>query len=246
MGLTESVLGRKAGKYRRECTRMEEIMKKRRFAGLLVLGAAGLLTVSCGGLGGSGKWAASENSIYVTKELEVESAMVFTSAEANELYNQEELAEEARGWILDYNAASGAAAVAENHDGMNKLPVALKSCRLEGQTGALVFDYKTPEDFVKFAQAVGDDTHTVTSLSVGSAADILASGGYSGTFTAADGTAAGSEEVTKQSKFKAVAVEGAGVVCLEGKVKYVSDGDTVIRDEHTAVTGEGINYIIFQ
>jgi hypothetical protein len=61
-----------------------------------------------------------------------------------------------------------------------------------------------------------------------------------------DGAVADLSEVTKQSKYKAVAVEGAGVVCLEGKVKYISAGDTVIRDEHTAVTGEGINYIIFQ
>ncbi len=221
-------------------------MKKRRFIGLLALGAAGFLMVSCGSLGGNGKWAASENSIYVTKELEIQSAMVFTSAEANELYNQEELAEEARAWIQDYNVSEGAAAAAENHDGMNKLPVALKSFRLEGQTGALVFDYNTPEDFVKFAQAVGDDTHTVTSLSVGAAADVLTSGDYSGTFTSMDGAVADLSEVTKQSKYKAVAVEGAGVVCLEGKVKYISAGDTVIRDEHTAVTGEGINYIIFQ
>ena len=51
-------------------------MKKRRFIGLLALGAAGFLMVSCGSLGGNGKWAASENSIYVTKELEIQSAMV--------------------------------------------------------------------------------------------------------------------------------------------------------------------------
>ena len=47
-------------------------MKKRKFAGLLVLGAVGFLMVSCGGTGGAGKWAASENSIYVTKELEIQ------------------------------------------------------------------------------------------------------------------------------------------------------------------------------
>ncbi|MCI8659258.1 MAG: hypothetical protein HFG54_03265 [Lachnospiraceae bacterium] len=221
-------------------------MKKCKFPVFLALGVAGFLMVSCGSLGGSGKWAASENSIYVTKKLEVQSAMVFTSAEANELYNQEELAEEARGWIKDYNVARGAAAAAENQDGTNKLPVALKSCRLEGQTGALVFDYGSPEDFVTFAQTVGDDTHTVTSLTVGAASEVLTSGNYSGTFTAVDGAEVEIGEVTKQPKYKAVAVEGAGVVFVEGKVKYVSAGDTVIRDAHTAVTGEGMNYIIFQ
>lgn len=221
-------------------------MKKRKLTVFLALGAAGFLMVSCGRLGGAGKWAANENSIYVTKKLEVESAMVFTSSEANELYNQEELAEEAREWIVDYNVSAGGAAAAENHDGMNKLPVALKSCTLEGQTGALVFDYNTPEDFVKFAQTIGDDTHTVTSLAVGMAADMLTSKDYAGTFTAADGRTVNVGEVTNHSKYKAVAVEGAGVVCLEGKVVYVSSEGASIRDDHTAVTGEGMNYIIFQ
>ena len=118
-------------------------MKKRKFAGLLVLGAVGFLMVSCGGTGGAGKWAASENSIYVTKDMEVQSAMVFTSAEANELYSQEEMAAEAKEWVRDYNAANGAEAASENQDKKIKLPVALKSCTLEGQTGRLVFDYGT-------------------------------------------------------------------------------------------------------
>jgi hypothetical protein len=225
---------------------LEDIMKKQRFAGLFVLGAVGFLMVSCGGTGGSGKWAASENSIYVTKDLQVQSAMVFTSAEANELYSQEELAAEAKEWVRDYNAANGAEAASENQDKKTKLPVALRSCTLEGQTGSLVFDYETPDHFVKFAQATGDDTHSVTGLSVGKAADVLALGNYSGSFTAMDGGTVELEAVTKEEKLKAVAVEGAGVFFVEGKVMYVSSGDTVIRDEHTAVTGDGMNYIIFQ
>lgn len=221
-------------------------MKKRKLAGTLILGTVVFFVVSCGGLGGRGKWAASENSIYVTKDLQVQSAMVFTSAEANELYNQEELAAEARLWIQDYNAANGAEAASENGKGKAKLPVALKACTLQGQTGSLVFDYGTPDHFVKFAQATGDDTHTVTALSLGAAADVLASSGYSGSFTAMDGGTAGLESVTGEPKYKAVAVEGAGVFFLEGKVMYVSSGEAVIRDGHTVVTGEGMNYIIFQ
>ena len=75
---------------------------------------------------------------------------------------------------------------------------------------------------------------------------MLASGNFDGTFTSVDGSVANAAEVAGQSKYKAVAVEGAGVVCLEGKVKYVCSGGASIRDEHTAVTGEGMNYIIFQ
>ncbi len=220
-------------------------MKKQKFAGLFLLGTIGILMVSCGKLGGR-SWAASENSIYVTKDLEVESAMVFTSAQANELYSQEELATDTRQWVQDYNLANGAEASFENSDKKAKLPVALKFCKLEGQTGTLIFEYGMPEHFVGFSQTVGDDTHTVTALAAGTAAEVLASGNFDGTFTSVDGSVANAAEVAGQSKYKAVAVEGAGVVCLEGKVKYVSSGGASIRDEHTAVTGEGMNYIIFQ
>lgn len=82
-------------------------MKKREFLRFLVLGTAGFLMVSCGKLGGAGKWAADENSIYVTKDLQVQSAMVFTAPEANELYSRDELAAEAGEWIRDYNVAKG-------------------------------------------------------------------------------------------------------------------------------------------
>ena len=103
--------------------------------------------VSCGKLGGA-KWAADGNSIYVTKDLQVQSAMVFTAPEANELYSKEELAAEAGEWIRDYNVANGAEAISENTDGKAKLPVALKACSLEGQTGKLIFDgYNTADRY---------------------------------------------------------------------------------------------------
>ena len=97
-------------------------MKKRKFLSCLILGTAGLLMVSCGKLGGA-KWAADGNSIYVTKDLQVQSAMVFTAPEANELYSKEELAAEAGEWIRDYNVANGAEAISENTDGKAKLVV---------------------------------------------------------------------------------------------------------------------------
>lgn len=61
-------------------------MAKRQFTRSLFLGMAGFLMVSCGRLGGT-KWAADQNSIYVTKDLQIQSAMVFTAPMANELYH---------------------------------------------------------------------------------------------------------------------------------------------------------------
>lgn len=230
----------------RRCRHQEESMKKGKFPGFLLLGTAGVLLVSCGKLGGA-KWAADENSIYVTKDLQIQSAMVFTAPEANELYSRDELAAEAGEWIRDYNVAKGAEAAWENTDGKAKLPVALKSCSLEGQTGKLIFDYGSPSDFVGFAEETGDTTHTVTSLQTGTAASVLVSiaDGSEESFTAPDGSTVEAGSLTKDG-YRAVAVEGSAVVCVEGKLVAASTGVKAVLDDHTVMTGEGMNYIIFQ
>ncbi len=228
----------------RRCRHQEESMKKGKFPGFLLLGTAGVLLVSCGKLGGA-KWAADENSIYVTKDLQIQSAMVFTAPEANELYSRDELAAEAGEWIRDYNVAKGAEAAWENTDGKAKLPVALKSCSLEGQTGKLIFDYGSPSDFVGFAEETGDTTHTVTALQTGAASLVLASGGSGGNFMAPDGSTVEAGELVKEG-YQAVAVEGAGVVFIQGRLVAVSTGVNAVLDEHTVKTGEGMNYIIFK
>ncbi len=109
-------------------------------------------------------------------DLSVQSAMVYTSEKENDLYSAEGLAEFAKEQIASYNEEQGAAAEAENTEGGEKLPAALVSSSLEGQTGRLVFAYNTPEDFVKFSEENGDDTHTVTSLVVFDTEERKASG----------------------------------------------------------------------
>lgn len=219
-------------------------MKIRKFRRFLILGSVSLLMVSCGKLGGA-KWAANENSIYVTKDLQIQSAMVFTAPEANELYSRDELAAEAGEWIRDYNVSNGAEAAWENTDGKAKLPVALKSCSLEGQTGRLVFDYGKPSDFVGFARETKDTTHTVRDLQAGTAASLMQAKGAEESFAGPDGSTVEPGELTKES-YRAVMVEGSAVVCLEGKLVAASTGVAAILDEHTVATGEGMNYIIFQ
>lgn len=219
-------------------------MKKRKFLSFFILGTAGFLMVSCGKLGGA-KWVADGNSVYVTKDLQIQSAMVFTAPEANELYSREELAAEAGEWVRDYNVANGAEAASENTDGKAKLPVALKSCSLEGQTGKLIFDYGSPSDFVGFAKETGDTTHTVTALQAGAASAVLASGESKESFTAPDGSTVEAGSLTKDG-YQAVAVEGSATVCMEGTLVAASTGVDAVLDEHTVVTGEGMNYIIFK
>ncbi len=69
-------------------------MRKKRAVSAAVVAAVCLALAGCGLMGGSGtgSWDAGSNSIYVNRDMEVESAIVYTAPQANELYRPEELA----------------------------------------------------------------------------------------------------------------------------------------------------------
>ena len=211
-----------------------------------VLAAAVLLcavwAAGCSETGAKKKaWDASENSIYVADDLSVQSAMVYTSEKENDLYSAEGLAEFAKEQIASYNEEQGAAAEAENTEGGEKLPVALEKSSLEGQTGTLVFAYGTPEDFVKFSEENGDDTHTVTSLMV---CDTESAKLPDLTYKTSAGKDADIQKAAAKDSHM-VLTEGSTKVYTEGKILYVTDGVEVTGD-HSAVTPEGTGCIIFK
>lgn len=219
-------------------------MKKSR--AILLIAAMGAVLAGCGGQSESGTWNTSENSIYVNRAQEIESALVYTSEKDNDTYSQEELKAFAEEAVIGYNTENQAAASAENTSDGAKLPVALESCRLEGKTGSLVFSYAGGDDFVKFAEKTGDNTSTVTSLAAGTVESVLAAGGLAdGTFVTKEGKPASLEEIQKQTKYYVVTVEGAATICTEGPVVYTSEG-VELRDSYTSITPEGKNYIIFK
>lgn len=219
-------------------------MKKRRAAALVL--ALGLLLAGCGQKAKTGTWNANTNSIYVNHALEVASALVYTSENDNDTYNQDELKAYAEEAVVDYNTANGGAEASANSEGAAKLPVALKSCTLEGKTGTLVFEYGSAEDFVKFARETGDNTHTVTALAVSTVADALAAGTLNDVeFVNPSGKPVAQTDVTKQTGYYVVSVEGTAVIQVEGAVAFMTEGVS-LRDSYTAVTREGTNLIIFQ
>lgn len=219
-------------------------MKKRNAAWIAV--AFGLMLAGCGQQGKAGTWNADTNSIYVDHAMGIKSAMVYTSEQDNDMYNQDELKAYAEAAVIDYNTENGAAALAQNSEGSEKLPVALKSCKLEGKKGTLVFDYADGAHLVAFSEESGDNTHTVTDFSVMKVSDALVAGQLmDGTFVNKDGAAVSSDEVIKQSDCYAIAVEGAAKIQTEGVILYVTEGVTK-TDSYTAVTPEGKHYIIFQ
>lgn len=228
-------------------------MKKNRAAALVL--ATGLLLTGCGQQAGHKEWAADTNSIYINQAMEIESALVYTSENQSGSYQAEELKAYAQAAVDAYNQEhgaadgalpSGAAQDGEKNEASQSGPVRLKECSLDGASGRLVFAYADGETFTGFAQATGDNTHSVTALSVSTVADALVAGALmDGTFLDAEGKAVPADQVIKQSDYRVAAVTGSGVIQTEGKVAFVSEGVT-IQDRFTVVTPEGESYVIFQ
>lgn len=219
-------------------------MKKKMVVAAVRVLLTGLLVVGCGQK--SEVWDAAENSIYITKEHEVSSAMVYIAEKPNELYDQAELAEFVKDAVVAYNTQAGAASLSENPESGERLPVALKSCTLEGQQGRLVFDYQTPEDFVTFSKENRDNTHTITSLRVRTVADEMAVGKLPDVgFKDLQGKTLTKAEVTEKPEYSIAVVEGSGTVYTESKLLYVSE-NVVVKDDHAVMTAEGTNVIIFK
>lgn len=225
--------------------RGRKMMKKHKAVWAAVI--LGLALAGCGAREQAGGWNGDSNSIYVNKAMAVASAMAVTGKKSNDLYDQEELRAFVAEKVAEYNASNGGIAAWENSEGAEKLPVALKSCTLEGTTGILTFEYASADDFVKFSRETGDNTHTITALSVKKVSDARAAGELAdGKFVNLAGKAAELGDVTRQAeKSIVVAAEGKAVIHTEGRITYVSEG-VALHDSYTAVTAEGTNYIIFQ
>ncbi|MCD8370060.1 MAG: hypothetical protein LUC94_07045 [Clostridiales bacterium] len=202
------------------------------FAGILATVAGAALT-GCAGQD-SFTWDASENSIYVSDSLSVQSSLVYTSAQDNELYDADGLRAYVEEAVDAYNEAHGAA------DGT--LPVTLVSCSLDGRTGSLTFAYADAADYLAFAEETGDNTNTVIALQVGTVADGLPD--YT-SFQTSSGKSASVSDIEKRSEYRLVIVDGSAAIFTEGKIAYVSEG-VQIRHDHAVVTPEGSSCIVFR
>lgn len=217
----------------------------------LVVTAALICTLlsGCGARsGGGGGFTPTENSIYVTRDGEISSALVQNYEKEKDYYNQDELKAFAEEAVIQYNREKGAGENAYNEaDSTSRLPVALQSCTLSGGAATLVFDYASFGDLTGFAKAGNDLELTVTGLTVLQLADAFGSGALDGVeFVKPDGSPVSIEDVKKLDKAFEVTVEGSGTIQTEGKVQYMSKGVSLVNEHTVSVPEQGISYIIFK
>lgn len=224
-------------------------MKKKQtvLAGLSI--AVGVLLSGCG-QDATVEWKANENSIYVNRAQEVQSALVYTSEQDNDLYNQEELEAFVQEAIQEElaNLAGNVEITVLTEELQQNPPVSLVSCKLEGRTGTLVFDYASAEYYGAFADQTGDNTNGIRNLQVMGVSDANAERILNETGAVkANGKAAEVSDVIKHKDYIIAAFEGAGTICTEGKIVYISaNSDVTLRDDFTAVTGAGRHWIVFK
>lgn len=219
-------------------------MKKRNK--ILLLALAAVLMTGCKPGDKTSEISTASSRIYVSRERAISSSVVYTSETAGISYSQEELNTFAEAAVIAYNEAKGAGSSVRNTEGAAVLPVSLKSCTLEGQTGKLVFEYAGGDDLAAFSQATKDDSHTVTRLEVDTVANAEAAGRLTGAeFKKPDGSAAKLEDVVKQGEWSIVVLDGAATLQGQGAIAYVSDG-VELTDDFTAQLPEGTHSIIFK
>ncbi|RGY97041.1 hypothetical protein [Clostridium sp. AM58-1XD] len=207
-------------------------------AAVLLLALTGSMLFGCGGKNtGSSGFHPESSSIYVTGDGRVSSALV-------EAYEKDNYDENSLKTYLD----SEISRYGEANEGQgDSAPVSLKECTVKNGKMTAVFEYASPEDMIKFAEAQQDDSMSLTSLEVKNAVDALSGGDVSdGTFFNAKKEAVKLDDVRKENEAKAVIASGEGLIRTEGKILFVSEGVELDSAKNTAkVTGE-TSYIIFK
>ncbi|MCJ7836227.1 hypothetical protein MUB23_12615 [Cuneatibacter sp. NSJ-177] len=206
--------------------------------GIMVLALAGCSSV---------KFEPTESSIFVKKDKTVVSAEM-VSVDNSEFdtprYDENEMKTFLETAVKEYNKEACGQDFAYAKDTKEALNISIEEFKVENKVAAARLNYASSEDYLKFNGT--EDSGSVKDLIIGTVADGISSGlDFSGMVNA-DGSAAGVEEIQKNTKYSLVAITGPARMMVEGKVRYMSSGVT-LADESTVVTsGDETVYIIFK
>ena len=215
-------------------------MKKSRL--LLAALAAGAMIAGCGSK--ESAFTPETSCIYISEDGELSSALV-EPWEGD--VDTADLTRYLEDVLIRFNQESGAEGAAKNKQGADRLPAALNSVTKDESAVRVVFDYASVEDLIRFRQTEDneDESNTVTALEVKPVSDatewLLA-----GDYAKADGTAAALEELKKETKGKAVRIEGGGTFRFAGKVLYLALDAEKTNEYTVTVPDGGRAYVVFQ
>ena len=206
--------------------------------GIMVLALAGCSSV---------KFEPTESSIFVKKDKTVVSAEM-VSIDNSEFdtprYDENEMKTFLESAVKEYNKEACGQDLAYAKDTKEALNISIEEFKVENKIASARLNYASSEDYLKFNGT--EDSGSVKDLIIGTVADGISSDlDFSGMVNA-DGSAAGVEDIQKNTKYSLVAITGPARMMVEGKVRYMSSGVT-LADENTVVTsGDETVYIIFK
>lgn len=208
---------------------------KKLICGLTV---SALLFSACGRGPGASDFAPTEDSLYITGQGAVTSAVIETYS--NDYYTEEELTASVSEALETFNSAWS--------EGEEK-PASLNSCTLSENKASLLIDFKDPAAYLEFMARYPDEESPVQvkSMEIAAVEGLELSGiPFQSAAGKNKGTSVSAEEVKKQSKLTAAVVEGAALIRTDGEIQYVSEGVTVTGNSEARTPEEGISYIVFK
>lgn len=212
---------------------------------LLAAVLAGAFAVAAAGCG-SVKFEPQEDSIFVKEDRTVVSAEFMemdNSDKPTEWYNQDECKAFVEEQVKTYNRENGSADAAYAEESEEELRVSVEEFSVEGTTFKAVLHYASAGDYLAFNGT--EYNGALKDLIIGTVQNGLDSGlDFSG-MTDAEGNQVAAEDVADDADYTLVAVTGPTRMVVDGKVRYVSAGVTLV-DENTVTTSEDTTeYVIF-
>ena len=195
----------------------------------IVLLAALLAVTGCSRTGSGEGFAPTEDSLYITGEGTVTSAVIEDCS--GDVYDETELREYVEKLLTDFNGGSG-----------EDVPVSIRECEISDGTAKLVLDFRDADSYIRFTEEYPDEESQIRleELSVMDMEQAVSAGYMDGLKLVS------SDSVRKKSRLKVARLDGSAVIRTDGAIRYVSEGVELTGKCEARVSSDTESYIIFK
>ncbi len=202
----------------------------------IVLLAALLAVTGCSRTGSGEGFAPTEDSLYITGEGTVTSAVIEDCS--GDIYDETELREYVENLLADFNGGSG-----------EDVPVSIRECEILDGTAKLVLDFRDADSYIKFTEEYPDEESQIRleDLSVMDMEQAVSAGYMDGLkLVSSDKKSVSADSVRKKSRLKVARLDGSAVIRTDGAIRYVSEGVELTGKCEARVSSDTESYIIFK